>query len=355
MEKHTKLDFTDQSIYVGIDVHKESWTVSVYTAEFEHKTFVQPPSARGLAGYLTRYFPEAAYYAAYEAGYSGFWIHDQLWSLGVQCSVIHPADIPTKDKERRRKSDPRDSRKLARGLRSGELDPIHVPSVVAREDRGLVRMRFTVAKEQRRIKNRIKGLLLFHGESIPRKYDKRYWSGAFIHWLSIQKMHSVTGRATLQSLLRQLKMYRDEQARILKEIKQLAHSDVYSRLVKCLMSIPGIGLISAMTWLTELVDIHRFKRFDCLTSYVGIVPRQHASGDHDYRTGLDHRGNRLLRKLLIENSWIAVRKDPALIMAYAELTKRMVGNRAIIRISRKLLRRIHFVLRNEVTYEIGVA
>lgn len=355
MEEHTKLDFTGQNIYVGIDVHNKSWTVSILTADFEHKTFTQPPSAKVLVQYLRRHFPEATYHAAYEAGYSGFWIHDQLWSLGVQCSVIHAADIPTKDKERRRKSDPRDSRKLARGLRSGELEPIYVPSVAAREDRGLVRVRYTVAKEQRRIKQRIKGLLHFHGVSIPRDYDKRYWSGAFIGWLHDQPMHSETGRTTLQSLLRQLKMYRDEQARIHREIKQLAHSDGYRRLVKCLMSIPGIGLISAMTWLTELVDIHRFKRFDCLTSYVGIVPRQHASGDHDYRTGLDHRGNRLLRKLLIENSWVALRKDPGLIMAYTELTKRMTGNRAIIRIARKLLRRIYFVLRNEATYEIGLA
>lgn len=347
-----KLDFTSQPIFAGIDVHKKSWTVSIYTQDFEHKTFTQPPDPEVLVRYLHRHFPNGDYYAAYEAGYCGFWIYDKLWSLGVQCIVVHPADVPTKDKERRRKSDPRDSRKVARELRNGELEPIYVPSEVAREDRALIRLRFTIVKEESRIKNRIKSLLHCYGVHIPKDYDRRYWSGAFIQWLNRQQMHCETGRAALQSLLRQLRMYREELVDINRQIRKLARTDRYRHLVEVMMSIPGIGLISAMTWLTELIDINRFSRFDCLTSYVGLVPRQHSSGEHEGGGGLDHRGNGRLRALLIENSWVGLRKDPALIMSYTELTKRMAGNRAIIRIARKYLRRIYSVLKNQTPYEI---
>jgi transposase len=108
-----------------------------------------------------------------------------------------------------------------------------------------------------------------------------------------------------------------------------------------------------MIWLTELIDIRRFKNLDHLSSYVGLVPGEHSSGEKHITTELDHRGNQVLRSLLIENSWAALRKDPALMMKYTELTKRMTGNRAIIRISRKLLNRIRYVLINEKEYEIG--
>ena len=114
MGQCSKLDFTDQDIFIGLDVHKKSWTVSVYTQEFEHKTFNQPADPHVLARYLHRHFPGARYRCVYEAGYFGFWIHDALQVLGIDCIVIHPADVPVTDKERRRKNDRVDCRKLAR-------------------------------------------------------------------------------------------------------------------------------------------------------------------------------------------------------------------------------------------------
>jgi len=109
-----------------------------------------------------------------------------------------------------------------------------------------------------------------------------------------------------------------------------------------------------MVLLTELVDINRFKDFDHLSSYAGLVPGEDSSGDTERSTGLSTRRNANLRVLLIESSWVAVRKDPALMMAFVELSKRMPKNQAIIRIARKLLSRIRYVLRNRQYYETGV-
>jgi len=350
MGQNTPNMIADQNIYVGIDVHKKSWTVNIRTDHFEHKTFTQPPQPEALVHYLRRHFPGATYYAVYEAGFSGFWIHDRLWEAGIHCIVVHPADIPTSDKERRRKNDPRDARKQSRSLRNGDLKPIYVPTPKELEDRSLVRLRGTIAKEQRRIKNRIKSFLYFHGIPLPVEFDNHYWSGAFIKWLEAVEMHNDSGKNTLCSLLDQLRYYRKEQANITRKIKALAQTEHYCKAVGRLMSLPGIGLISAMVWLTELMDIHRFKRFDHWTSYVGLVPREHTSGENKKVGRLEHRGNKILRTILIENSWVMVRKDPQLIRDYHHYTRRMTGRKAIIRIARKVLRRIRFVLVNEKEY-----
>ena len=93
---NTKLDFTGQHIYVGIDTGKKGWKVTILTEEFEHNTFTQPPEPDVLVGHLRRNFPGATYHCVYEAGYFGFWIHDALKQKGVDCMVVHPADVPTK-------------------------------------------------------------------------------------------------------------------------------------------------------------------------------------------------------------------------------------------------------------------
>lgn len=353
MQNQKKLSFEDTAIYIGIDVHKKSWTVSIYLEEFEHKTFSQPPEPVVLKNYLHSHFPKGVYYAVYEAGYSGFWIYDVLREMGLKCIIVHPSDVPTTDLERRRKNDPRDARKLARSLRAGELNPIYVPPKWAREDRGLLRLRESLVKDGTRLKNRIKSLLHFHGFS-SEHMKSRCWSGAFIRWLESLTLSNNQGTETLRSYLRQLNDNRTELTRITREIRRLSKTERYRKPVSYLVSIPGIGLISAMTWLTELVDIRRFKSNDHLSSYVGLVPGTHSSGETDKVGRLDKRGNKKLRTLLIENSWVVARKDTGMLRAYTTLCKRMQANKAIIRIARKLLNRIRFVLLNETQYEVGL-
>lgn len=125
-------------------------------------------------------------------------------------------------------------------------------------------------------------------------------------------------------------------------------------LVKYLTSIPGISITTAMVYLTEIIDINRFKNTDHLASYFGLIPGESSSGDSCLHTGISPRHNANLRDLLIESSWIAVRKDPVLLMSFNQLSKRMPKNKAIIRIARKLLNRIYYVLKNQCYYETGV-
>ncbi len=135
------------------------------------------------------------------------------------------------------------------------------------------------------------------------------------------------------------------------QIRALAQQEPYRTHVQYLKTIPGISTFTSMVLLTEIVDINQFKNLDHLASYVGLVPCEDSSGEQKKSTGISRRRNAYLRVLLIESSWIAVRKDPALLMAFNKLIERMPKNRAIIQIACKVLNRIRYVLKNHQPYE----
>ncbi|NTV34877.1 MAG: IS110 family transposase [Deltaproteobacteria bacterium] len=354
MLNSNKLDFTGQPIYIGLDVHKKSWSVSIHTALCEHKTFTQPPEVDILVNYLRRNFPGATYHAVYEAGYSGFWAHDQLTEKGVACTVANPADVPTKDKERRTKRDRIDCRKLARSLRAGEIEGIYVPCREKLEDRSLVRTRQSMVRKQTRCKNQIKSLLLFYGIGLPEEWAERRWSGPFVKWLESLPMKRASGEVALRIHLDELKHLRQILARLDREIRVLAQTGEYVVQVRLLRTIPGISTLTAMILLVELQEISRFRSLDELASYVGLIPDTHSSGETEHTGSITQRRHAQLRACLVEAAWVAVRKDPALLMAFQESCQRMRKTRAIVKIARKLLNRVRFVLKNQTPYRMGV-
>jgi len=350
MEHVNKLDFSGQSIYVGLDVHKKSWTVSIFSEQCEHKTFTQPPQADKLVHYLKRNFPGAAYQAVYEAGFSGFWTHDQLREQGVNCIVANPADVPTTNKERTGKRDPIDSRKLTRSLRNGDLKGIYVPARSKLEDRSLVRTRQSMVRKQTRCKNQIKALLYFYGIDPPEEVVDRSWSQKFLRCLDELRMERGSGDLVLKAHLDELRHLRQIIASLNRAIILLSRETEYRERVRLLRTVPGISTLSAMIFLTELCELARFASLDKLASYVGLIPDVESTGETEHIKNLTHRRNPQLRALLIEAAWVAARKDPVLLLAFNEYCKRMKKTRAIIKIARKLLNRIRYVLKNQAQY-----
>jgi transposase len=350
MNKSNKLDFTGQPIYIGLDVHKKSWSVSIFTHHCEHKTFTQPPEVDKLAYYLGRNFPGAQYQSVYEAGFSGFWIHDQLRAKGIDCIVVNPADVPTRDKERTKKRDPVDCRKLARSLRSGEIEGIYVPSRGKLEDRSLIRTRQSMVRKQTRCKNQIKAILFFYGVVIPEEREMGHWSRRFIRWIERIRMERTSGDIALKAHLEELSHLRQLIASLNRAILRLATTEEYRSFVRLLKSVPGISTLTAMILLSELGEVTRFPSLDELSCYVGLIPDTQGSGEKEYVGGITKRRHPQLRWLLIEASWVAVRKDPALLMAFQEYCKRMRKTKAIVKIARKLLNRIRYVLKNQAEY-----
>ena len=351
-----ELNFTGHNIYVGMDVHLKSWTVTIRTEHLEHKKFTQPPNAQVLYNYLTRNFPGATYHSVYEAGFCGFWVHRQLEALGIHNIVVNAADVPTKQKEKVQKDDPVDSRKLARSLSSGDLDAIYVPSESTLEERALVRMRFTLVKDMNRFKQRIKSFLYQFGIPYPERFSNSgHWSKNFMKWLK-EEVHlsEESGQQTLNIQIQEVEEQRKLLLLVNRHIKALAAKEKYASHVELLKTVPGIGLITAMTLLTEIETIERFENTDHFAGFVGLVPSKHDSGEVKKNGEMTFRGQAKLKKTIIESAWIAARRDPVLSLAYNNYVKKMEPNKAIIRIARKLLNRIYVVLKNKNEYVTGV-
>jgi len=352
--KNSRIDFNGQLIYVGIDVHKKFWQVSIYTKDFEHKTFSSPPEVEAIVRYLQRTFPGGTYLCAYEAGYSGYWISQKFSSEGIKCIIANPADIPAKDKEKRIKNDRIDSRKIARALRNGELDSIYVHNPERLGDRSIVRMRHITIRKLTRTKNQIKAHISFYGINPENEEIKPNWSKKHINWLDLVSLEKRNGNIALKVLIDEYKYQKKVVLELTKQIKELSQSEYYKQNADNLITIPGISTLSAMILLTEIGDINRFKSLDQLNSYVGLVPGEYSSGGNEHITGIVHRGNTLLRRILIEIAWVAVKKDPSLLLAFNLYIKRMAKNKAIVKIARKLLNRIRFILKNKLDYEIAL-
>ena len=352
--KKTAIDFTGQNIYVGIDTHYKSWMVSIYSDEFELKTFGQEPDVNRLENYLHKNYPNANFRLAYESGFCGFWIQRSFAEKGLHCDVVHAADVPGSNKELIRKTDKVDSRKIAKGLRNDELNCIFIPDEQLESDRQLMRSRTKIVRDTTLVKNRIKAFLKLRGISIPADYKSNKWSKKFITWLQSIQLNSISSKAAFNSYLDELIFLLEKQKQLNKVIEELSRSDSYSSNTHLLRTVPAIGLLSAMIIQTELGDINRFQKQDHLYSYCGLTPDCHSSGNNERVGKISRRGNVFVKTVLIECAWVAVRKDPALLLYYKQQLTKMEHNKAIIKVARKLLNRIRFVLKNKQEYQIGI-
>ena len=352
-----KLDFNAQNIYVGIDVHLKSWSVTVLSESSVLKKFRQDPRPEALHKFLVTNYPGASYYSVYEAGFSGFWTHNRLSELGINNIVVNPADVPTMLKEKLRKTDAVDCGKLARGLRAGDLQGIYIPRAEILEIRSLIRLRNSIVKDTTREKNRIKSLLRFHGIEIPDQFTRHSignWSKRFLQWLGEVDMSTEYGRKTLDLHIEQFVRLRQMLLQETRVIRQLSRSEPFAEPLRLLMTVPGIGITTGITLLTEIDNASRFKSAEQLAAYIGLIPMCHSSGEKEGIGDITVRKHAILRCYLVEAAWIAIRKDPAMTMAYEEYKKRMNGNKAIVKIARKLVNRIFFVLKRKTEYVPGV-
>jgi transposase len=349
-----KIDFTGKELFIGLDVHKKSWSVTILVEEMEHRTFTQPPDPKALFNYLHKMFPGGTYYSAYEAGFCGYGIHRELNSLGIKNIVINAADIPSSQKDQLEKRDPTDSRKIARALGKGLLRAIHIFDRDMEELRSLNRTRFYLMRDLRRSKNRIKSFLQYYGEPIPVEFDNNQWTLKFVSWLKQVKMQTTSGQDAFSNLISSYEYHREQILTLSRQIR-LRIREYDNELYSLLKTISGIGPLTSSALITELGDINRFPHKDHLSSFVGLIPRVKQSGESSYSGGITFRCNEYLRTLLIEASWQAIRQDPALMQYYHEHLINNKGQKVIIKVARKLLNRVRYVMKNRQPYVTGVA
>lgn len=180
MQKN-KISFKGQTIYVGIDVHKRTWHVTMLTEAGNVKRISIEASAKTLFDILNKQYPEGTYRAVYESGFSGFSTYYALTEVGIECMVVHAADVPTSQYEEVMKTDKIDSEKLARSLRAGLLKGIYIREKDNIDDRSVIRIRKTIQKQLSGYKARVKHMLHCNGVAFPERFESHgtHWSMAF--------------------------------------------------------------------------------------------------------------------------------------------------------------------------------
>lgn len=355
MDKAKTLDFTGHTIYCALDVHKKSWRVNTRNKDFELEDYSQDPCPENLYKHLSDRYPGASYKIAYEAGFCGFGIQRSLSKhKDAACIVVNAADVPTSDKEKKRKTDKRDARKISRELCKGELKGIYVPEPAMEHARSLVRQRTRLVQDQTRCKNRIWHLLMFSGLKLDADKPKQYWSKRFIESLRGLAVTDDGLKQALEIAVDEYLSVRSLLKKAIKYMRQLSVESLLGAVQKRLQTIPGMGLIIAMIVHTEIMDMERFQTLDALCSEAGIVPDTEDSGDTKREKGITHRCNHYLRPAIVESSWVIIRKDPAMLMKYKQYCQRMPENKAIIKIAKHLLSRIRYVWLKQKDYVTGV-
>jgi len=259
--------------------------------------------------------PGSQVWVSYEASGCGFRLADFLAAEGFGVSVLAPSHLPVSLKKRSFKTDKRDVIRILEVLRGhvlagNDLPAVWIPSPELRDDREIVRRRLDLRERGAEVKNKIHGLLRRYGIKRPAGL-KTLWSRKYVAWLRLTAAELEFGAATvLLSLLRELDFYLGESESVEAELVKLAESAWYQAAVEALTRIKGVGVLTAMVFLTELGDMDRFGNRRQVSSYFGLVPRSYESGEHnDHKGHISRMGPARVRKVLNQAAWSLVRWD----------------------------------------------
>jgi transposase len=255
-------------------------------------------------------------HVSYEASGCGFGLADRLIAEGFAVSVLAPSHLPQSQKHRSEKTDANDVVRIMEVLRGSvlagnRLPKVWIPPAQLRDDRELVRRRLELGEELSRTKNRIHGLLQRRGIRRP-DHLKSLWTQKYLRWLD--EVAGVSGRGLgehLRSLLRELRFCLSELDQLDRELQSLSDQSRYQAQAFSLTSLKGVGLLTAMVFLTELGDLKRFGNRRALASYLGLTPRSYESGEHNDRKGhISRLGPSRVRKVLNQAALAVINFSP---------------------------------------------
>lgn len=332
-------------IMVGCDLHDNSMLLRIAAGRGEPVTRSWGTDARGRSAMVEDLRRRAERCGAdrvvfaYEACGLGFGLHDELASAGIECHVLAPSKIARSVTHRRRKTDERDAQvilELVRGhvLAGNALPSVWVPEEVTREDRELVRRRLTVAEDGSAARTRIQWLLKAHGRKVAswQPWTQGYWA-----WLEAlcDGILPVSTADALRSLMRQVRWLEEEGRSLMERVVSLSQTPRHAAQVGALCRLKGVGVLTAMVFLTEMGDMSRFQSRQQVGAYLGLVPASHESGeDGDHKGHITRQGPSRVRKVLCQATWSRIRSEVSEQVAYGRIVARNPQHKKIATVAR---------------------
>lgn len=343
-----------KTIMIGCDLHDHSLVLKVAdgTGPSLRKGFLTARRAE-LIVWLKEFAAERGatrIVLAYEASGQGFGLYDDLTDAGIECYVLAPTHLPHTPHRRRNKTDDHDAEMLLDEVRAfvlagRRLPAVWIPDHQTRDDREAVRQRLELAAQRTRIKNQIRNLAKRWKLALPEWFTASGdWSKRSLQWLRDLAAGTIggLGAGARSALASQVELYQAlcVQLKTLdKAIDRLSRSPRYARAFCKLKLLPGVGTLSAMTFLTELGDLERFANRRQLAAYLGLAPCAFESGERNDRKGhITRQGSARVRHVLCQAAWAALRVSPVWRETYDRL-KRGSAKRskvAIVAVMRQL-------------------
>jgi transposase len=295
-------------IHLGMDTSKNTIVVATLLpgedSPVTDRIFNEEEAIRRLIG---RFEDRSVLRAWYEAGPGGYDLYRLLTSMGVACQVVAPSLIP-KGGSDKVKTDKRDSRRLARLGRAGELTPVRVPSPAEEAVRDLARARAVVLDDRKRARQRLIAVLMRHG-LIWR--GGSYWTAAHRAWIAAQRFAEPALASAVGHYRAALEVREAELSAIEAELAPWAAREPLAGPVARLGCYRGIAELGALTLAAEIVDWRRFPAARAFMGWTGLVPAEYSSGERTRRGHITKAGSEPVRTALTEAAW-AYRHAPAI-------------------------------------------
>ena len=313
-------------LYVGMDVHKENYTLCCYSFDRDTVEYRQtvPSDYRLILKYLEqvhgKYLEEVEFICGYEAGCLGYSLYHQLTDHGVKCIILAPTTMGITNTNRV-KTDRKDASNIARCLAFHTYSAVYVPDGEDNAVKEYLRMRDDQKLALKKIKQQITAFVLRLGKQYTG--SKSLWTENHLKWLRGLDL-TLLEKETLQEYLITYDYLTDKLERLDARIEELARNERYGERVRRLGCFIGIKPHTALSLLVEVGDFRRFEKAPNFAGFLGLVPGEDSSGGGRNRLAITKAGNSHLRRLLVESSQSYSRGTIG--FKSKELKKRQEGN-----------------------------
>ena len=331
--------------YIGLDIHKKTISYCIKAIDSSLIGQGKIEADRRSLGEWVQGLP-GPWVGAMEATIFTGWVYDYLKPHAVALKVAHPEMLKAITAAKK-KNDRADAEKIADLLRVNLLPECHMIPEEIRELRRILRYRNHIVRTAVTMQNKMSGLLMEVGVS----YSKRRLHGKKYFRELLERVEEIP--PSVKDLLKlsrsSYEMFRSFQKRL---VDTLSTNSLIRDRVHHLMTIPGIGEITALTWALEIGDPSRFSSIRQAISYCGLCSAQSESAGKEQRGPISKKRNKHLQTMLIEAAKLAPRWNQQLAVIHERELKRGDRNRATLAVARKLVAYLLAVDRKQTDFTL---